>query len=326
MKKVSIIGAGMVGASAARYISQMDIVDQVYLLDIKAGLAEGKAMDIMQANWLLGNSTEVIGGTNDYVQTADSDVIVITSGVPRKPGMTREELVGVNSGILKDIVTQCHEYSPRAIYIVVSNPVDTLSLYVHDLLVNMGRPDADRTVIGFGGLLDSARLAYYVMVTDHLTNETTFPITNYKDGFVIGGHGDTTMVPVVKQMLIPDKNRSRQRIDLELTDEAIQLAIEETMKGGAILTELLGTSAWEAPAAGIAKVAQAILQDEGCFPCSTYDHKRKIYIGKMCDLDRRGVFQSWLPSISRSIQIKWEEAAEAIKKVNESLPKIQEEG
>ena len=323
MNKVSIIGAGMVGSTAARNLAQMESADQVVLVDIKPGLAEGKAIDITQAGWLLGYNTKVIGSTGDYTPVKDSQVIVITSGVPRKPGMSREELVGVNSGILEDIVTKCHEQAPNAIYVVVSNPVDTLSLYVANILSKkFGRKDAYKAVIGFGGMLDSARLAYYIMVADEISNGSKLPITAYMNGYVIGGHGDTTMVPVIQNMVV-ETNDGNIPINQVLTDEQIEEAVQNTMKGGATLTGMLGTSAWEAPAAGIAVLVSDIVTNQGEeHPCSIFNPDKNIYIGQTGTIDKTGCRMTWIDKTSKTIKNKIEAAATAIAKVNESLPKI----
>jgi len=324
MNKVSIIGAGMVGSTAARNIAQMDFVDEVVLVDIKPGFAEGKAIDIAQAGWLMGYETKVIGSTGDYSNVKDSQVIVITSGVPRKPGMTREELVGINSSIMLDIVTKCHEQAPHAVYVVVSNPVDTLSLYVANILSKkFERKDAYKAVIGFGGMLDSARLAYYIMVADEIFNGSKHPITAYMNGYVIGGHGDTTMVPVTQNMVV-ETNDGDIPINQVLTDEQIEEAIQNTMKGGATLTGLLGTSAWEAPAAGIAVLVRDIVtnQDEE-HPCSIFNPDKNIYIGQTGTIDKTGCRMTWVDKTSKTVKNKIEAAAAAIAKVNEALPKVE---
>ena len=324
MKKVSIIGAGMVGSTTARNIAQMGIVDHVVLVDIKPGLAEGKAMDINQSGFILGFETEVTGVTNDYTPVKNSDIIIITSGIPRKPGMTREELVGVNSGILEDIVTKCHEQAPNALYIIVSNPVDTLSYHVASILtLKCDGDDVIRRVIGFGGMLDSARLAYYVQKADEKYNHVNRERSDYEGGYVIGGHGDTTMVPVVSDMTI---RHGHECIPLNhiLTDDQIEEAIQDTMKGGATLTSLLGTSAWEAPAAGLAKLVNDIITDSyEEDPCSYYDSDKGVYIGQVCTIGKNGVRTykgAERLGVSKTIKNKYDAATDAIFKVNGALP------
>ncbi len=326
MNKVSIIGAGMVGSTAARNIAQMDFVDEVVLVDIKPGFAEGKAMDINQAGFLLRYNTRVIGSTGNYTPVKDSDVIVITSGVPRKPGMTREELVGINSSIMQDIVAKCHEQAPNAIYVVVSNPVDTLAYYTAELLEKkFGRKDAKEVVVGFGGMLDDARLAYYISEADNKYNKVTRDRIYYVNSFVVGGHGDTTMVPVTDEMFIEEES---QMVDQILPKSEIETAVQNAMKGGATLTGLLGTSAWEAPAAGIAVLCKAIILDNYDAPLcvSSWNEEYKLYIGQEKMIDHNGVRnvngEYPVSVLSDSNKEKFAAAAAAIAKVNEALPEV----
>ena len=327
MKKVTIIGAGMVGGTAARNLAQMDVVDSIILVDIKKGLAEGKAIDITQAGYLLGYNTIVEGYTGDYSATKDSDVIVITSGVPRKPGMTRESLVGTNAGIMLDIVLQCHKYSPKAIYIIVSNPVDTLTYYVQKILRDLcGRDDVTQKVIGFGGMLDEARLAYYIKCSDEMYNKTSSAgITAYKHGHVIGGHGDTTMVPVTAEMTKNDPDHNiKPNIDKLLTDDQIKEAAQNAMVGGATLTGLLGTSAWEAPAAGIAVLVRDIVTNSyNIRACSHFDNQKNVCIGQLCEISNVGV-SVWHNKgfINKTVEEAYNKVAAAIAGVNECLPDL----
>lgn len=326
MKKVTIIGAGMVGGTTARNLAQMGVTDTIVLVDIKNGLAEGKAIDITQTGYLLGYNTVVEGYTGDYSATKDSDVIVITSGVPRKPGMTRESLVGINAGIMMDIVAQCHKYSPKAIYVIVSNPVDTLTYYVQKILHDLyGRDDVTQKVIGFGGMLDEARLAYYIKCSDEIYNKTSsVGITSYKYGRVIGGHGDTTMVPVTTMMIKddPDHNGS-QNIDKLLTDNQIKEAAQNAMVGGATLTGLLGTSAWEAPAAGIAVLVRDIVTNSyNLRACSHFDSQRGVCIGQLCEISNVGVSGVYNKGFNKTVEEAYNKAAAAITEVNKCLPDL----
>lgn len=323
MKKVSIIGAGNVGATAAMNIARMGICDEVVLLDIKEGVAEGKAMDIMQTLSIFGVPTNVTGVTSDYSATKDSDIYVITSGVPRKPGMTREELVGVNSkvvtSVMDGITKYCYEGEKTPKFVIVSNPMDTMCMCVLKYLQNKypaSREIFYDQIIGMGGLLDTNRFKYFIK--KGLEKHFKTNIININDiyGYVVGGHGDTTMIPVYEHA----HYLSYSIKDLLSFDELNEI-IENTMKGGATLTKLLGTSAWEAPAAGIAITAKAILNNEHkVIPCSSYGHPYKCFIGQMCTLGEEGIESiDWNCETIERVQKKLLESAEAIRKVNESL-------
>ena len=243
--KVTVVGAGAVGATSADNIARKEICRDLVLLDIKEGLAEGKAQDMMQTATLLGFDTKITGVTGDYSKTADSDVVVITSGIPRKPGMTREELIGTNAGIVKGVVENILKYSPNAIIIIVSNPMDTMTYHA---LKATGLPK--NRVIGMGGTLDSSRFKY--QISQHLGCSPSD-----LNGVVIGGHGDTTMIPLIKHASwnsVPVTNF--------LTQEQQDKIVKDTMVGGATLTGLLGTSAWYAPGAAVAKLVESVLRDE----------------------------------------------------------------
>jgi malate dehydrogenase len=252
--KVTVVGAGAVGASCAEYIAIKNFASEVVILDIKEGFAEGKAMDLMQTASLNGFDTKITGSTNDYSKTADSDICVITSGIPRKPGMTREELIGINAGIVKSVSASLIQHSPNTIIIVVSNPMDTMTYLVHkttDLPKNR--------IIGMGGALDSARFKY------RLAEALEAPISDV-DGMVIGGHSDKGMVPLTRLA-----TRNSVPASEFLTEERLQQVLEDTKVGGATLTGLLGTSAWYAPGAAVSGLVQAIACDQKkIYPCSTY--------------------------------------------------------
>ena len=277
MSKVTVVGAGNVGATCANVLAVKKVASEVVLIDIKEGVAEGKAMDIMQTAQLLGFDTVVKGVTNDYSQTAGSDVVVITSGLPRKPGMTREELIGVNAGIVKSVAQQILTYSPNAILVVVSNPMDTMAyLALKSLGLSRNR------VIGMGGALDSSRFKYFL-------SQKLGCNANEVEGFVIGGHGDTTMIPMTrfatyKGMPVSDM------ISAEELDEVAKA----TMVGGATLTGLLGTSAWMAPGAAAAAVVDSVINDQKkMIPCSAYLEGEYGYnditIGVPCIIGKNGV-------------------------------------
>lgn len=252
--KITIVGAGAVGASCAEYIAIKNFASEVVILDIKEGFAEGKAMDLMQTASLNGFDTKIVGVTNDYSKTAGSDVVVITSGVPRKPGMTREQLIGINAGIVKSVSSNLIKYSPEAIMIVVSNPMDTMTYLVHKIA---GLPK--NRIIGMGGALDSARFKY------RLAEALGAPISDV-DGMVIGGHSDVGMVPLTRMA-----TRNSIPVSKFISKERLHQVMEDTKVGGGTLTKLLGTSAWYAPGAAVSGLVQAIACDQKkIFPCSTF--------------------------------------------------------
>src|SRR6056300_1548748 len=275
--KVTVVGAGAVGASCAEYIAIKNFASEVILLDIKEGYAEGKAMDLMQCASLNGFDTKITGVTNDYNKTAGSDICVITSGIPRKPGMTREELIGINAGIVKTVSSSLIEHSPNTIIIVVSNPMDTMTYLVHK---TTGLPK--NRIIGMGGALDSARFKY------RLAEALEAPISDV-DGMVIGGHSDTGMVP-----LIDHATRNSIKVSNFLSDAQMESVVEETKVGGATLTKLLGTSAWYAPGAAVSSLVQAIACDQKkLFPCSALLEGEygldDISIGVPCIIGKNGI-------------------------------------
>jgi len=277
MSKVTVVGAGNVGATCANVLAVKKVASEVVLIDIKEGVAEGKAMDIMQTAQLLGFDTVVKGVTNDYSQTAGSDVVVITSGLPRKPGMTREELIGVNAGIVKSVANQILTYSPNAILIVVSNPMDTMAYLTYKAL---GLPR--NRVIGMGGALDSSRFKYFL-------SQKLGCNANEVEGFVIGGHGDTTMIPMTRYATYKGMPVSSM-----ISAEELEEVAKATMVGGATLTGLLGTSAWMAPGAAAAAVADSVINDQKkMIPCSAYLEGEYGYnditIGVPCIIGKNGI-------------------------------------
>ena len=275
--KVTVIGAGNVGASCAEYISQNEIASKVVILDIKEGFAEGKALDLYQTATTLGFNTSIKGVTNDYSETRGSNVVVITSGVPRKPGMTREELIGINAGIVQKVSENVLKYSPDAIIVVVSNPMDTMTYLA---LKATGLPK--NRIIGMGGALDSSRFKTYLSLA---LNKPANDI----QGMVIGGHGDTTMIPLHRLATyngIP--------VSQFLEEKVIQKVVADTMVGGATLTKLLGTSAWYAPGASVAYLVDSILNDyKKIIPCSVFlDGEYNLWdicIGVPCIIGANGV-------------------------------------
>ncbi|MDP2174613.1 MAG: malate dehydrogenase [Bacteroidota bacterium] len=249
--KVTVVGAGAVGATCADNIARKELCSELVLLDIKEGVSEGKSLDLFQTSSLLGFDTRIVGSTNDYSKTANSDVVVITSGIPRKPGMTREELIGINAGIVKSVTQNILEHSPNCIIIVISNPMDTMTYLA---LKSSGLPK--NRIIGMGGILDSARFKCYLSLA-------TGAPTNDIHGVVIGGHGDTTMIPLTRYATV-----NGQPVSQRLDEASLQKVAADTMVGGATLTGLLGTSAWYAPGAAGAALVEAILRDEKkVMPC-----------------------------------------------------------
>ena len=250
--KVTVVGAGAVGASCAEYIAIKNFVSEVVLLDIKEKYAEGKAMDLMQTASLNDFDTKIVGSTNDYSKTANSDIAVITSGIPRKPGMTREELIGINAGIVKSVAQQLLEHSPEAILIIVSNPMDTMTYLTHQI---SGIPK--NRIIGMGGALDSARFKY------RLAEALECPISDV-DGMVIGGHSDKGMIPLTRLA-----TRNSVRVSEFLSNDRLEKVLNDTKVGGATLTSMLGTSAWYAPGAAVSALVHSISCDmKKIFPCS----------------------------------------------------------
>lgn len=305
--KVTIVGAGNVGASCAEYIAQKRIASKVVLLDIKEGLAEGKALDLYQTATTLGFNTQMTGVTGDYAQTADSDVVVITSGIPRKPGMTREELIGINAGIVQQVSENLLKHSPKATVVVVSNPMDTMTYLA---LKATGLPK--NKIIGMGGALDSSRFKTY------LSFALEKPANDIQ-GMVIGGHGDTTMIPLTR---LASYNGSP--VSQFLTPEALAQVAADTMVGGATLTKLLGTSAWYAPGASVAYLVDSILNDQKrMIPCSVYLEgeygQNDICIGVPCIIGKDGVESIVDVQLNAEEQVKFAKSAAAVRTMNAAL-------
>lgn len=308
MSKVTVVGAGNVGATAANVIALREIADEVVMIDIKEGVSEGKAMDMMQTANLLDMNTRITGVTNDYKATEGSDVVVITSGIPRKPGMTREELIGVNAGIVKQVTESILAHSPNAIIVCVSNPMDTMTYLIHKIA---GLPK--NRIIGMGGALDSSRFKYYL-------SQALNANINEVEGFVIGGHGDTTMIPM-KRFAAWRGVPVSQILDAEVLDKVAA----DTMVGGATLTKLLGTSAWYAPGAATAEVVEAIIHDQkAMIPCSAlldgeYGEK-DLCIGVPCILGKNGIEKIVELDLTAEEKELFAKSAAAVHKTNSALP------
>jgi malate dehydrogenase len=308
--KVTIVGAGNVGATCADVISYRGIASEVVLLDIKEGFAEGKALDIMQCATNTGFNTKVSGVTNDYSKTANSSVVVITSGIPRKPGMTREELIGINAGIVKTVVESVLVHSPNAIIVVVSNPMDTMTYLA---LKSTGLPK--NRIIGMGGALDSSRFRTYLsMALDKPANDIS--------AMVIGGHGDTTMIPLTRLA-----SYNGIPVSQFLSEEALQKVAADTMVGGATLTGLLGTSAWYAPGASVAYLVDSILNDQKkMIACSVFVEgeyeQNNICIGVPCIIGKNGVEEIVEIELNDKEKISFAKSADAVRQMNDALKSI----
>ncbi|PIQ48689.1 MAG: malate dehydrogenase [Cytophagales bacterium CG12_big_fil_rev_8_21_14_0_65_40_12] len=305
--KVTVVGAGAVGASCAEYIAIKDFASEVVLIDIKEGFAEGKAMDLMQTASLNGFDTKITGTTNDYSKTAGSDVAVITSGIPRKPGMTREELISTNAGIVKGVAESLIKASPNVIIIVVSNPMDTMAYLTHKAT---GLPK--NRIIGMGGALDSARFKY------RLAEALDAPISDV-DGMVIGGHSDTGMIPLTRLA-----TRNSVPVSQFINAERMEEVKQETKVGGATLTKLLGTSAWYAPGAAVSAMVQAIATDaKKMFPCSCMLDGEyglsDICIGVPAILGANGIESIVEIALTEEENAEMISSADAVRKTNDLL-------
>jgi malate dehydrogenase len=308
--KVSIIGAGNVGATCAEYIALNSIASEVVILDIKENFAEGKALDLMQTATLNGFNTRISGSTNDYSKTANSSVVVITSGIPRKPGMTREELIGINAGIVKGVTENVLKHSPNAVIVVVSNPMDTMTY----LALKESKLPKNR-IIGMGGILDSARFKCY------LSQALNGPASDIS-GVVIGGHGDTTMIPLTRLATYTGVPVSQF-----LDDATLKKVAADTMVGGATLTGMLGTSAWYAPGAAVAQLVNSIINDQKkLFPCCValdgeYGQK-DICLGVPVIIGKNGWEKIVDYKLNAEEQAAFNKSADAVRSMNKVLSEM----
>lgn len=308
--KITVVGAGNVGATCANVIAQKELASELVLLDIKEGVSEGKSLDMMQTATLLEFDTRVIGCTSDYSKTANSDVVVITSGVPRKPGMTREELIGINAGIVKDVTQNILKFSPNAIVVIISNPMDTMTYLA---LKSSGLPK--NRIIGMGGILDSSRFKCY------LSMALNVPASDVQ-GIVIGGHGDTTMIPLTRFATyngIP--------VSSLLNADTLNKVAADTMVGGATLTKFLGTSAWYAPGAAAAALVEAIVRDQKkVFPCCValdgeYGQK-DICLGVPVVIGKNGWEKVVDYKLNADEQALFNKSADAVRNMNDVLKEM----
>lgn len=307
--KVSVIGAGNVGATVANVLAHYDIVNEIILLDIKEGIAEGKALDIWQTAPINMYSTRVKGVTNDYTATAGSEVVVITSGLPRKPGMSRDDLISTNAGIVKSVTEQVVKYSPNTIIIVVSNPLDVMT-YCAYLTAKF---DSSR-VFGMAGILDTAR--YKAFLADEIK-------CSPKDiqAMILGGHGDT-MVPLPRHTTV-----TGIPVTELVKPDRLNAIIERTKVGGGELVKLMGTSAWYAPGAAAAQMVEAIIKDEKrVHPCCVLLNgeygMKDIYLGVPVVLGKKGVEKVIELELNSAEKDLLNKSAKAVREVMDVLDKM----
>lgn len=311
MAKVTVVGAGNVGATCANVLATREVCSELVLLDIKEGVAEGKILDMFQCATLMDFDTNIKGVTNDYAATANSDVVVITSGMPRKPGMTREELIGVNAGIVKSVAENILKHSPKAIILIVSNPMDPMTYLA---LKATGLPK--NQVFGMGGALDSARFKCYL-------SKALGVNSNDVDGMVIGGHGDTTMIPLVSKASVKGVPVTELCKDKAVLDKVAA----DTMVGGATLTKLLGTSAWYAPGAAAAMVVESIVCDQkkivpSCVFLEGEYGQKDICIGVPTVIGKNGAEKVIEVALTAEEKAAFEKSAEAVRATNAILKEI----
>jgi len=308
--KVTIVGAGNVGATCADVMAYRGIASEIVLLDIREGFAEGKALDITQCATNTGFNTKVTGVTNDYAKTAGSNVVVITSGIPRKPGMTREELIGINAGIVKSVAENLLAHSPNAIFVIVSNPMDTMTYLAYK---SLGLPK--NRIIGMGGALDSSRFRTYLsLALDKPANDIS--------AMVIGGHGDTTMIPLTRLA-----SYNGIPVSQFLSQEQLDKVAADTMVGGATLTALLGTSAWYAPGASVAYLVDSILNDQKkMIACSVFVEgeygQNDICIGVPCIIGKNGVEEILNINLNDTEKALFAKSADAVRGMNDALASV----
>lgn len=308
--KITVVGAGAVGATCADNIARKELCQELVILDIKEGLAEGKALDMTQTAALLGFDTKITGSTNDYSKTAGSDVVVITSGIPRKPGMTREELIGTNANIVKGVTENILKHSPNAIIIVISNPMDTMTY----LALTSSKLPKNR-IIGMGGILDSARFKCYLSAALNCSPSDL-------NATVIGGHGDTTMIPLIRYA-----TWNSVPVSQLLSEDQQKQIVADTMVGGATLTKLIGTSAWYAPGAAGAALVESIVRDEKklftcCVALDGEYGQKDICMGVPVVIGKNGFEKIVDYKLNAEEQAAFNKSAEAVRSMNDVLKTI----
>jgi malate dehydrogenase len=305
--KITVVGAGAVGATVADNIARKELCEELVLLDIKEGFAEGKALDMTQTAALLNFDTKITGSTNDYSKTAGSKVVVVTSGLPRKPGMTREELIGTNANIVKGVTENILQHSPDAVIIVISNPMDTMTYLTQQ---TSGLPK--NRIIGMGGALDSARFKCYLSKALNCS-------PNDLNAIVIGGHGDTTMIPLIRYA-----TWNSVPVTEFLSAEQQKQIVADTMVGGATLTKLIGTSAWYAPGAAGASLVESIVRDEkrliACSVALDGEYGQKdICLGVPVVIGKNGWEQIVDYKLNSDEQELFSKSADAVRNMNDVL-------
>ncbi|MBL0049973.1 MAG: malate dehydrogenase [Bacteroidetes bacterium] len=308
--KITVVGAGAVGATCADNIARKELCQELVILDIKEGLAEGKALDMTQTAALLGFDTKITGSTNDYSKTAGSDVVVITSGIPRKPGMTREELIGTNANIVKGVTENILKHSPNAIIIVISNPMDTMTY----LALTSSKLPKNR-IIGMGGILDSARFKCYLSAALNCSPSDL-------NATVIGGHGDTTMIPLIRYA-----TWNSVPVSQLLSEDQQKQIVADTMVGGATLTKLIGTSAWYAPGAAGAALVESIVRDEKklftcCVALDGEYGQKDICMGVPVVIGKNGFEKIVDYKLNAEEQAAFNKSADAVRSMNDVLKTI----
>ena len=306
MKKVTVVGAGNVGATCADVLAQKNFLDEVVLIDIKEGFAEGKALDIWEASAINHFDTRVNGYTNDYSKTAGSEVVVITSGIPRKPGMSRDDLITTNAKIMMDVVSKVSEYSPNAIIIVVANPLDVMTYAAHK-----ASGKAANKVFGMAGVLDTARYRAFLATELNVS-------PNDIQALLMGGHGDT-MVPLPRYTTVGGIPVT------ELIDaDKLDAIVKRTKGGGGELVKLMGTSAWYAPGAAAAQMCEAIVNDQNrVFPvCALLNgeyNQEGVYLGVPVKLGKNGIEEIVKIDLNKDEQALLDESSKAVKGVMKVL-------
>jgi malate dehydrogenase len=310
MKKITVVGAGNVGATCANVLAHKEIASQVVLLDIKEGIAEGKSLDIWQTAPINMYDTRVTGSTNDYSMTAGSDVVVITSGLPRKPGMSRDDLISTNANIVKEVTESIIKHSPETIIIVVSNPLDVMTYCAY----LTAKVDSKR-VFGMAGILDTARYRAFIAEALDISPKDIQAV-------LMGGHGDT-MVPLPRYTTVAGIPVTEM-----IDQEKLAAIVERTKKGGGELVNLMGTSAWYAPGAAAAQMVEAIMRDQKrIFPVCAWlqgeYNLNNIYLGVPVKLGINGIEEIIELSLNSEEKNLLNDSAAAVKEVMGVLDQIQ---
>ncbi len=307
--KVTVVGAGLVGATCAEAIAHKDIVNEVVLLDVKENLAEGKALDMWQMSNIKLFDTRITGSTNDYSKTANSDIVVLTAGIPRKPGMSRDDLISINADIVKTSTENIIKYSPNAIIIVVSNPLDVMT-YCAYLTAKM---DSSK-VFGMAGILDTARYSAFLAEALNCSPKDIKAI-------LMGGHGDT-MVPLPRYTTV-----SGIPVTELIEKDKLEAIVDRTKKGGTEIVNLLGTSAWYAPGVAAAQMVEAIIRDQKrIFPCCVWLQGeyglKDIYLGAPVKLGKKGVEEIIELKLNKEEMELVNASATAVREVMDVLDKM----